>query len=179
MFLAYLGDEFLWWLIVLEYAQGRELGGNRWILRRLFNGGHQRLRHLGRHSGGGKETEPYAQQVLAVTELYYRGYLGVMREVTRENHSSPRSTLLLGAERAQRERHPLHMSAQARGDPGGPAFKRHHRQPGARERVDHLDVEMAGRSRPDSSYTELTRILFGKLYQLTEGFVGCILPNRE
>src|SRR5215475_3629503 len=85
----------------------------------------------------------------------------------------------MAAERAQRERHALHMSAQDRGDTRSPAFERHHSQPCSRERVDHLDVEMAGRSRPDSSYTELTRILFGKLYQLTEGFVGSILPNRE
>src|SRR5262249_58185686 len=93
MFLAYLGDEFLRRLIVLEYAEGRELGGNRWILRRLFNGRHQRLRHLGRHSGRCKETEPYAQQVLAMTALPYRGYLGVMSEWTREDDSTQRFPL--------------------------------------------------------------------------------------
>src|SRR5262249_12392153 len=92
MFLAYLDDEFLWWLVVLEYSEARELGGNRWFLRRLFNGRHQRLRYLGWHSGGCKETEPYAEQVLAMAELYYRGYLGVMREVTRDDDSPQRST---------------------------------------------------------------------------------------
>src|SRR5215831_1842243 len=85
----------------------------------------------------------------------------------------------MAAERTQRERHALHMSAQDRSDTRSPAFKRHHRQPGSRERVDHLDVEMAGRSRPDSSDANLAGILFGKFYQLIEALIGGILPNRE
>src|SRR5262245_38052820 len=85
----------------------------------------------------------------------------------------------MAAERAQRERYTFYMSAQNRGDTRGAAFERNHRQPGSSERVDHLDVEMTGRSGSDSSHTDFTRILFGKLHQLTEVFVRSILPNRE
>src|SRR5262249_33190190 len=85
----------------------------------------------------------------------------------------------MAAERAQRERHALHMSAQNRGDTRGPAFERHHSQPRSPERVDHLHVKMAVCSWTDSSHAELTGILFGKSYQLTEALIGGILPNRE
>ena len=62
MFLAYFSDELLWRLVVLDYAEVSELGGDRRFLNRLFNRRHQRLRDLRRHSGGRKETEPDAEK---------------------------------------------------------------------------------------------------------------------
>src|SRR5262245_18141881 len=144
MFLAYLSDELLWRLVVLDYAEVSEFGGHRRFLNRLFNRRHQRLRDLRRHSGGRKEAEPDAEQVLAIAELRQGWDIGVIREVTRYDDPPQRSTLQMAAQRPQRERHALHMPAQDRTDTRGPAFERHHRHPGSSERVHHLDVEMAG-----------------------------------
>ena len=40
MFLAYLSDELLRRLLVLEYSEARELGGDRRFLHRLFDSRH-------------------------------------------------------------------------------------------------------------------------------------------
>src|SRR5262245_26406871 len=111
MFLAYFSDKLLWRLVVLDYTEVSELGGDRRFLNRLFNRRHQRLRHLRRHSDGRKEAEPDAEKVLAIAELRQGGDLGVIREVTRNDDPSQRSTLQMAAQCAQRERHALHMPA--------------------------------------------------------------------
>src|SRR5919204_6929375 len=51
MLLADLGDELLRRRIVLEDAEARQLGADRGVLHDLFDGGHECLRHFGRHAG--------------------------------------------------------------------------------------------------------------------------------
>src|SRR5262245_47925296 len=151
MFFTYFSDKLIRRHVILDHAQSSELRGNGRVLHRLFHSGNQRFRYLYRYSGWCEEGQPDTKEVLPVTEFSQGGDLGIFRNLARGEYSLHASALHVGDQGAQGQHPSLHMPPQDGSHARGSSFERHHGQPGAGERVDHLQGEMTHRSSSDGA----------------------------